>query len=74
MTNKIIQNHATGHLNPTLYKKIERKLIRHVGCKKFYIGKTGREPALRFQEHPLNFVYVIIGRYHEVVLVQTPYD
>ena len=51
MTNKIIQNHATGHMNPTLYKKIERKLIRHVGGKKFYIGKTGREAALRFQEH-----------------------
>jgi len=61
MTNKIIQNHATGHLNPTLYKKIKRKLIRHVGGKKFYIGKTGREPALRLQEHPLNFVYVLIG-------------
>jgi hypothetical protein len=38
-------------MNPTLSKKIERKLIRHVGGKKFYIGKTGREPALRFQEH-----------------------
>ena len=61
MTYKIIENHATGHLNPTLYKKIERKLIRHVGGKKFYIGKTGREPALRLQEHPLNFVYVLIG-------------
>ena len=61
MTYKIIENHATGHLNPPLYKKIERKLISHVGGKKFYIGKTGREPALRFQEHPMNFVYVLIG-------------
>ena len=51
MTIKIVQKHSTGHLNPTLYKKIERKLISHVGGKKFYIGKTGREPALRFQEH-----------------------
>ena len=61
MTIKIVQNHATGHLNPTLYNKIERKLIRHVGSSEFYIGKTGREPALRFQEHPMNFVYVLIG-------------
>jgi len=51
MTITIVQNHATGHLNPTLYKKIERKLMRHVGSREFYIGKTGREPALRFQEH-----------------------
>ena len=61
MTITIVQNQATGHFNPTLYKKIDRKLIRHVGGKKFYIGKTGREPALRFQEHPMNFVYVLIG-------------
>ena len=51
MTITIVQNHATGHLNPTLYKKIERKLMRHVGSREFYIGKTGSEPALRFQEH-----------------------
>ena len=61
MTYKIIENHATGHLNPPLYKKIERKLIRHVGGIKFYIGKTGRDKVKRFQEHPMNFVYVLIG-------------
>ena len=48
---RIVQNHATGHLNPTLCKKIGRKLISHVGGKKFYIGKTGRDPVKRFQEH-----------------------
>lgn len=54
MTYKIIENQMTGHLNPTLIQTIGRKLIRHVGGKKFYIGKTYREPAARFQEHIRN--------------------
>jgi hypothetical protein len=51
MTYEIIENPKTGHVNQDLFKLIQRKLTRLVGSKKFYIGKTGRDPEYRFREH-----------------------
>jgi len=38
-------------MNQVLFKTILRTLTRQVGSKKFYIGKTGRDPEYRFREH-----------------------
>ena len=54
MSIKIVHNPATGHLNQGLYTKINRKLTRHIDSKKFYIGKTGRDPEVRLKEHLRN--------------------
>ncbi len=51
MNYKIIDKSATGHINQDLIKTIKRLLSCHVGSKKFYIGKTGRDPRHRFREH-----------------------
>jgi hypothetical protein len=40
-----------GHLDSSLYQKIVNKVERCTKNKKFYIGKTGRHPQERFNEH-----------------------
>ncbi len=51
MNYKIVDISATGHINQNLIKTIKRLLSCQVGGKKFFIGKTGRDPRDRFREH-----------------------
>jgi hypothetical protein len=51
MSNIIKDFCITGHATDKNIIKIINTLIRQVGSKKYYIGKTGRDPLLRFNEH-----------------------